>query len=64
MTEQEYIDATNLAKLRTATTIVRDCLPMRDDEKEFEQKILQALARWVGKLEKIVSASDSGAAPP
>lgn len=60
MNEQEYIDATNLAKLRTAMTIVRDCLPMRDDEKEFEQEIRQALARWIDKLEKIVSASDSG----
>lgn len=64
MNEQEYIDATNLAKLRTAATIVRDCLPMRDDEKELEQKILQAIARWVGELERIVSPSDSGCEHP
>lgn len=60
MTEQEYIDATNLAKLRIAMTVIRDCLPMRDDEKQFEQQIRQTLARWISKLEEIISPSDGG----
>lgn len=65
VTEQEYIDATNLAKLRTAKTIVWDCLPMREDEQVLSGEILQALRKWIEKLEPIVSpdpqeGSDAG----
>ena len=54
MTEQEYIDATNLTKLRTAKTILHDCLPMRAEETAFEQEARIALARWIAYLEPIV----------
>jgi hypothetical protein len=60
MTEQEYIDATNLAKLRTAKTIVWDCLPMRDDEKALSTEILQRLRQWIERLEPIVSTHQEG----
>lgn len=55
MTEQEYIDATNLAKLRTAMTIARDTLPMRPEEEPFQKEIQMALAKWVNYLEPIVA---------
>ena len=52
MTEQEYIDATNLAKLRTAKTIVYDCLAMRPEEKTMQQAVQVAQAKWIDYLEK------------
>lgn len=52
MTEQEYIDATNLAKLRTMKTILHDCLAMRPHEAEMEREIAQSLAKWIEYLEK------------
>lgn len=57
MTEQEYIDATNLAKIRTAKTIIYDCLPMRPDEEAMQLEIRQALRKWEEKLEGLVSSS-------
>jgi hypothetical protein len=57
VTEQEYIDATNLAKLRIAKTIVWDCLPMREDEKALSVDLLVLLRKWIEKLEPIVSSS-------
>lgn len=57
MTEQEYIDATNLAKVRTAKTIIHDCLAMRPDEEAMQLEIRRALRRWEEKLEGLVSAS-------
>ena len=52
MTEQEYIDVTNLAKLRTAMTILRDCLAMRPEEEKMEREIRLPLAKWIDWLEK------------
>jgi hypothetical protein len=63
MTEREYIDATNLAKLRTAKTIVYDCLAMTADEEEHQKEIRRALTKWIDHLENKVnltaSASDA-----
>lgn len=68
MTEQEYIDATNLAKLRTAYTILHDCLAMREEERTMQRDVRTALRKWMNHLEPIVaidpekpssSASDS-----
>lgn len=64
MTEQEYIDATNLAKLRIAKTIVWDCLPMREDEKALSVEILQRLRQWIEKLEPIVSSTPQESPAP
>lgn len=57
MTEQEYIDATNLAKIRTAKVIIHDCLPMREDEEALQVEIRRALRRWEEKLEGLVSTA-------
>jgi hypothetical protein len=54
MTEQEYIDATNLAKLRTAKTIVYDCLTMSAHEEEHQKEIRRALTKWIEYLENKV----------
>lgn len=56
MTEQEYIDATNLAKLRTMKAILHDCLPMRPDEQGYEMGVRLALAKWIDYLEPVVRA--------
>jgi hypothetical protein len=50
MTEQEYIDATNLAKLRTMKTILHDCLAMRPEEAAMEKDARIALAKWINYL--------------
>lgn len=57
MTEQEYIDATNLAKLRTARTILYDCLSMRPEEQSMQKEARIALAKWISYLESIVAAN-------
>jgi hypothetical protein len=54
MTEQEYIDATNLAKLRTAKVIVYDCLPTTEHEETHQLEISRALAKWIDHLENKV----------
>ena len=55
MTEQEYIDATNLAKLRIAHHAVHDCVFMRSAETVSEGQIRAALMRMIETLaEKMV----------
>lgn len=57
MTETEYIDATNLAKMRIAYRAVADCLFMEDTDKElkdWQQHALIQMGGCVGKLEKRV----------
>lgn len=51
MKEQDYIDVTNLAKLRAARLILRDVLAMRGNEKSLESEIQQPLAKWIAQLE-------------
>ncbi len=58
MTEQEYIDATNLAKIRTAKTIIHDCLAMTKDEEGMQTAIRVALRRWEERLEAAVRTDD------
>ena len=45
MTEQEYIHATNLAKVRAAKTIVRDVLAMTAAEMRWQSHALKSLTR-------------------
>lgn len=52
MTEQDYIDVTNLAKLRMMQTILRDVLAMRQEEQSIEKDIGIPLAKWIERLEK------------
>ena len=64
MTEQEYIDATNLAKIRIAKTVIHDCLAMRHDEQGLQIEIQRALRRWEEQLEALVGTSpQEGSAP-
>jgi hypothetical protein len=54
MTEREYIDATNLAKIRAAKAILRDVLEMDDREKKLRMNASEALSAYEAKLEKVV----------
>lgn len=56
MTEDEYINVMNLAKLRVAAIIVSDLLPMTEREATDRQMALKALDLWVVRLEKAVKA--------
>ena len=55
MTEQEYNDVHNLAQLRAAVGIARDCLAVREEEEVFRQEITVAIIKWIDYLEAIVS---------
>lgn len=52
MTEQDYIDVTNLTKLRTMQAILRDVLTLRTDEESIQKDIGIPLAKWIERLEK------------
>jgi hypothetical protein len=54
MTEQQYIDTTNLAKVRIAVTVVRDTLAMNSDEEAYRSTALRSLLDWQEKLEALV----------
>lgn len=54
MTEQEYIDATNLAKVRAAKNVFVDFLPMSQAEEEEMRSVLKALDRIETRLTTVV----------
>jgi hypothetical protein len=57
MTEREYIDATNLAKLRAAKAVLRDVLPMDDKEEEDYKAAMRALTLWELRLTDAVKVT-------
>jgi hypothetical protein len=59
MTEKEYIDATNLTKLRAADRLVRDCLPTSRGEKSAIAAIIDAIELWSDVLNKKVELDSS-----
>ena len=59
MTEQEYIDATNLAKVRACKNIARDMLFMDKPGKADQITVLRALRRIEARLERIVQCEPS-----
>lgn len=54
MTEREYIDATNLAKIRAAKAILRDVLPMSEWDGALLHDALQPLSDLEDRLTKSV----------
>ncbi len=54
MTEREYIDATNLAKIRAARSIVRDVLPMTSEDEKDQESALLAMAKIEDRLARAV----------
>jgi hypothetical protein len=54
MTEEEYIDATNLAKLRMAVHALGNTIRVTEQDKAAFQKAIEPLDEWVGRLEKKV----------
>jgi hypothetical protein len=57
MTEKEYIDATNLAKVRAAKTIFRDVLLMIPAEEKEWQSVMLALSKIEDRLTKAVKTT-------
>lgn len=60
MTEREYIDATDLAKLRAAYQIVANTIGDKDklQEAELRRTALAAIDSWCSILEKRVKTKD------
>lgn len=54
MTESEYINATNLAKLRIASHAVATCA----GSCEQRMKVLDVLDPWIAMLEEVVRTED------
>lgn len=58
-TEQEYIDATNLAKVRAAKNVFRDFLPMTEPEEKEARAVFKALDRIETRLARVVKTKDA-----
>ncbi len=54
MTEQDYIDSTNLAKIRACKTILYDTLFMEPRDGVVYQRAMMALRKLEARLEKII----------
>jgi len=54
MTEREYIDATNLAKIRAAKAILRDLMPMCGLDENQLSAAINSLDKWEQRLNKAV----------
>lgn len=62
MTEQEYIDATNLAKVRAALSILRDVLPSTKMEKSRLRRAsapLAVMAACLANAIRVMEAEDT-----
>ena len=59
MTEQEYIDATNLAKVRAAKKVFRDFLPMTAPEEKQARAVFKALDRIETRLAAVVKTKEA-----
>jgi hypothetical protein len=56
LNEQDYIDATNLAKARIAQTIIYDILAMTNDDVKNRSIALSAITKIVSSIEKKVAS--------
>lgn len=56
MRERDYIDATNIAKLRSASAILHSTLAMSDLEQAELRQALNAIRRWESRLEGRIDA--------
>lgn len=54
MKEEDYIDVTNLTKLRIASNIIRDCFFTEDPNKTRKRSIIANLVLMIDDLEKKV----------
>lgn len=53
MTEQEYINVTNLAKLRAAIRVLSDTIATNPEDAEYRTRALETMCKWQEKLEAI-----------
>jgi hypothetical protein len=65
MTEQEYLDVTNLTKVRAAKEIIRDTLFMNPTDENSYSQIMSALTNIQLRLERaVVSCTTQRGAMP
>ena len=57
MDEQDYIDATNLAKARIAQAIIYDIQAIENEDLESRKTALLAITKIVGRLETKVASN-------
>lgn len=57
MTEKEYINATNLAKVRSAKNVLRDYYPMNAREEKAWQSAMNAMCKIEERLTRIVATT-------
>jgi hypothetical protein len=62
MSEQEYIDATNLAKLRIVRDALHDCIFVRVDDQVPIDLVRKEVSRMIENLTKRVQLSTDAAA--
>lgn len=58
MTEREYIDATNLARLRIVQTILRGMIGATAKEGKRRDTLAGAVAQWTLELENKVATTE------
>jgi hypothetical protein len=58
MTEQDYINATNLAKVRIAIAVIRDVSPMGAADEKNESEAMSNLWAWEQRLTALVGSAD------
>ena len=56
MNEDDYIIATNLAKARIATDVVRAMLFLDDGDSAIQKAMIQNLYAWIDRYEGILNA--------
>lgn len=56
MNENDYINATNLAKLRIALNVLKDVLPMNGTEESYVSEAMKLVSSLCADLEKQVIA--------
>lgn len=61
MTEQEYIAATDLAKIRHATKILREIVPENSTiiKPELYREIIKQLKRWEIHFERTINIEEA-----
>lgn len=59
MNEREYINATNLAKVRAARNVFREFLPVNMVEEVEADIVLQALERLENRLASVVKTEET-----
>lgn len=58
MTEREYINTTNLVRIRLAMNVLRDFLAMSSEEEARQVEAMRAMSKIEQRLTKIVKTTE------